>query len=161
MPALVPNSSDVYLCSNSSTFRASSTWQHNSKKFGALNALNNETEDAWKSDASKDSDPCQYYEIHFKRKVTIDQLRIQFQGGFVGMDCIVYHKTCENGEWEEFDELFMDTVESNEMQIFTVEHGPNQTPVQSCEAIRIEFGKSSDFYGRLVIYSLEVWGSEE
>ena len=77
------------------------------------------------------------------------------------MDCIVYQKTGENGEWEEFDELFMDTIESNEMQIFTVEHGPKKSPVQSCEAIRIEFGKSSDFYGRLVIYSLEVWGSEE
>ena len=139
--------------------RASSTWQHNTKKFGPQNALDNETEEAWKSAASEE-EPLQYYEVHFKRKVHIEELRVQFQGGFVGMECIVYKKNSDNDEWEEFEELYLDTIESNEVQTFGVELAPGQDAVDSCEAIRIEFGKSSDFYGRIVIYTLEVWGTE-
>ena len=77
------------------------------------------------------------------------------------MDCIVFRRSTEEDDWEEFDELFMDTKESNEVQTFVVELGPDQTTVKPCDAIRIEFEKSSDFYGRIVIYSLEIWGKEE
>lgn len=140
--------------------RASSTWQQNSKKFGPLNALNNETEEAWKSGASEYSDPLQYFEIHFKRNVSVHELGVQFQGGFVGMDCIVFRRSTEDDDWEEFDQLFMETKESNEVQIFVVELDPDQTAAEPCDATRIEFEKSSDFYGRIVIYSLEIWGKE-
>jgi hypothetical protein len=70
------------------------------------------------------------------------------------------NKDSEDGQWEEFDELYMETIESNEVQTFDLELGPGQTAVEPCDAIRIEFGKSSDFYGRIVIYALEVWGTE-
>ena len=54
----------------------------------------------------------------------------------------------------------METKESNEVQIFVVELDPDQTAAEPCDATRIEFEKSSDFYGRIVIYSLEIWGKE-
>ena len=89
------------------------------------------------------------------------------------MDCIVYKKkrrTTEGAggeqnyddeeEWEEFDELFIDPIDSSEIQSFTIERDANETNDESCTALRIEFGKSTDFYGRIVIYSLEVWGEE-
>jgi len=88
------------------------------------------------------------------------------------MECIVYRKKAlrdpvpdnnlskEHHEWEEFEELFMDTSDSNEVQTFCVECDPNQPNHELCDAIRIEFGKGTDFYGRIVIYSLEVWGLE-
>lgn len=76
------------------------------------------------------------------------------------MECMVYKKNSESDEWEEFEELYLETVESNEIQTFDVELAPGQTTVDPCEAIRIEFDKSSDFYGRIVIYTLEVWGTE-
>ena len=86
------------------------------------------------------------------------------------MDCIVHRKASGesageqsnvNNEWEEFDELYLDPVDSNEVQTFAVEteSDGNETP-QPCTALRIEFGRSTDFYGRIVIYSLEVWGEE-
>ena len=142
-------------------FRASSTWQLNTKKFGPLNALDNKTEDAWKSAASENNNPLQYYEVHFKRDVKVHEIKVQFQGGFVGMDCIVFQKSSDNDDWEEFEELYMETIESNEVQCFGVEFSPDQSDVEPCRSIRIEFGKSSDFYGRIVIYSLEIWGIEE
>ena len=67
----------------------------------------------------------------------------------------------DNDDWEEFEELYMETIESNEVQCFGVEFSPDQSDVEPCRSIRIEFGKSSDFYGRIVIYSLEIWGIEE
>ncbi len=87
------------------------------------------------------------------------------------MDCIVYKKkqqtindgtveennNNDEGEWEEFEELFLDPVDSNDVQTFPAEIESNET-IQPCTALRIEFGRSTDFYGRIVIYSLEVWG---
>ena len=82
------------------------------------------------------------------------------------MDCIAYKKrhhqnndnsstNDNNDEWEEFEELFLDPIESNDVQVFSsdVDMIANEES-DSCTALRIEFGKSSDFYGRIVIYSL-------
>lgn len=88
------------------------------------------------------------------------------------MDCIAYKKrhhqnndnssiNDNNDEWKEFEELFLDPIESNDVQVFSsdVDMIANEES-DSCTALRIEFGKSSDFYGRIVIYSLEIWGLE-
>lgn len=91
------------------------------------------------------------------------------------MDCIAYQKKQQisdgeeqsndddNGEWEELDELFVDPVDSNEIQTFAAEREESESSNEAneyCTALRIEFGRSSDFYGRIVVYSLEVWGVE-
>ena len=77
------------------------------------------------------------------------------------MACIVYRKNNNSDEeWEEFEELYLETIDSNEVQSFSVEVETDQSAAESCESIRIEFGKSTDFYGRIVIYLLEIWGSE-
>lgn len=138
--------------------RASSTWKHDTRKFGPLNALNNNTEDAWKSAQSEESDPLAYFEIDFHRPVQVSELRLQFQGGFVGMDCIVYQKNDETTDWEECEDLFIDPIDSNEVQTF--ESDADDAMSGKCSSLRIEFGRSTDFYGRIVIYSLEVWGAE-
>ncbi len=69
------------------------------------------------------------------------------------------HNICNNdgGEWEEFEDLFIDPVESSEVQVFSAEEGDS---AEYCSALRIEFERSTDFYGRIVIYSFEVWGYE-
>jgi len=75
------------------------------------------------------------------------------------MDCIVYQKSGdETTEWEECEDLFIDPIDSNEVQTFESE-ADDATSVK-CSSLRIEFGRSTDFYGRIVIYSLEVWGTE-
>ena len=117
-----------------------------------------------------------FYEIYFHRPVLLHKLRVQFQGGFVGMDCIVYQKKGQtsierindqnndngsDGDWEEFDALFVDPIDSNEIQTFFVDIQTDSNQIMKpCTALRIDFGRSTDFYGRIVIYSLEVWGVE-
>ena len=122
-----------------------------------MNALNNNTDDAWKSAQSEESDPLAFFEIDFNRPVNVNELRIQFQGGFVGMECIVYQRNEDaTAGWEECEDLFIDPIDSNEVQQFDSE----ADDALKCSALRIEFGRSTDFYGRIVIYSLEVWGRE-
>jgi hypothetical protein len=153
-------------------FRASSTWKHDTRRFGPQNALDSQSDDAWKSAPSEESDPLAYYEVYFHRSVLVREMRVQFQGGFVGMDCMVYKKiqqqppkidekhdetnNNDEEEWEELDELFLDPKDSTDIQTFC----SDELTVDPCTALRIEFGKSTDFYGRIVIYSLEVWGLE-
>ncbi len=154
-------------------FRASSIWQHDTRKFGPQHALDSQSMNAWNSAPSNESNPLAYYEIHFQRPVSVREVRVQFQGGFVGMDCTAYTKKLrdnlednrnsnnDDDQWEESEELFLDTKESNDVQIFhadvdVISHGE----IDPCTALRIEFGKSTDFYGRIVIYSLEIWGLE-
>lgn len=153
-------------------FSASSTWQQDTRKFGPQHALDSQSMDAWKSAPSNESNPLAYYEIYFQRPVTsVREIRLQFQGGFVGMDCTVYkkklqsnhsaNKSCNGCDWEELEEIFVDPVESNDIQIFQAEVDTvSSDDFDPCTALRIEFRKSSDFYGRIVIYSLEVWGLE-
>jgi len=68
-------------------------------------------------------------------------------------------------EWEEFDELFVEPQDIIEIQTFPVDEMESDEDDEinangTCTALRIEFGKSTDFYGRIVIYSLEIWGTE-
>ncbi|KAL7469944.1 hypothetical protein ACHAXS_010181, partial [Conticribra weissflogii] len=142
--------------------RASSTWKHDTRKFGPLNALDKKSDAAWKSAPSEESNPLAYYEIYFQQPVNVREVRIQFQGGFVGTECTVFKKNHnignnDGGEWEEFEDLFIDPVESSEVQVFSAEEGDS---AEYCSALRIEFERSTDFYGRIVIYSFEVWGYE-
>jgi len=148
------------------THRASSIWKHDNRKFGPQNALDISSDAAWKSAPSGESDPLAYYEIYFNRPVIVHKMNIQFQGGFVGMDCIVHKKkhntdtTTDNNneeDWEEFEELYLDTTDTTDVQTFPVD---DDTTEQPCTALRIDFGRSNDFYGRIIIYSLEVWGLE-
>jgi len=88
------------------------------------------------------------------------------------MDCVVFCKESlpaessgeqdSDVEWEEFDQLFLEPKDSSDIQIFPVKTdlGIDDEINTPCSALRIEFGRSGDFYGRIVIYSLEVWGVE-
>jgi len=85
------------------------------------------------------------------------------------MDCTVYRKKQQHAEgngddgeeWEEFDELYVDPVDSNDIQNFPAELDSDSIETREpCTSLRIEFERSTDFYGRIVIYSFEVWGAE-
>jgi hypothetical protein len=177
--------------SSTTTAKASSTWQHNIRKFGPQNALDTTSDDAWKSGPSENnnneggnnsssSNAAQYYEIYFHRYVQVYEIRVQFQGGFVGLDCVVYKQQDNNSDndnndddnnnnlkWEEMEELYMDPIDTTDVQSFysdmeedNVSTSSSSPTNQAVTAIRIEFGKSTDFYGRIVLYSIEVWGME-
>jgi hypothetical protein len=75
---------------------------------------------------------------------TIKQIVIQFQGGFVGQDCFV-----EAGDPLELVENFY-PEDINNPQTFTL-----SKPI-CAKHVKLVFPKSSDFFGRIIIYSLEL-----
>jgi hypothetical protein len=98
----------------------------------------------WNSDTGE----AQSFTIDFFRKIQIHALKLQFQAGFVGEICQVEAKL--DDEWQVIDELQPEDV--LEVQSF-----PLST---CCETLKLTFTDFTDFYGRVTIYRLEVWGDE-
>ncbi|KAG7384488.1 Nuclear receptor 2C2-associated protein [Phytophthora pseudosyringae] len=132
------------------TCRASSTLDRNKHLYGAANMLSTDLSSCWNSAQGSP----QKVQVVFHRVVDISTLCIMFQGGFVGQDVQVHAKKKAegSGQWEEVD-VDVDPEDSNDLQAFPCK-------LQQVEAIALTFRRSSDFYGRVVIYRLEVRGAE-
>lgn len=76
----------------------------------------------------------------------------QFQGGFVGQECVFqfYEEQPKNKEPPkiELNDFYPEDINSN--QIYSM-----ASPVKT-KFIRILFRKSTDFFGRIIIYKLKV-----
>ena len=127
-----------------------------------MNALDTANETScWNSDAvPSGSDEPITYTIHFGRAVQIEELRIQFQGGFVAEECTAHVSTDSGGvtAWKELENAHIEPEDVNEMQTFDLTGAPSDD--RKGTSLRLDFEASSDFYGRITIYKLEVWGSE-
>lgn len=145
------------------TARASSVLNKNSKLYGPMNVLDTADETScWNSDAvpsgRSDDEPITFT-IHFGpgRLVRVDEIRIQFQGGFVAEECTVHIRKEGDGEgdWVELEEP-IEPEDVNDVQTFGIADDD-----RTCNVLKLSFVGSSDFYGRVTIYKLGVWGSEE
>eukprot|EP00112_Aurelia_sp_Birch-Aquarium-sp1_P012736 Seg2682.2 transcript_id=Seg2682.2/GoldUCD/mRNA.D3Y31 product="Nuclear receptor 2C2-associated protein" protein_id=Seg2682.2/GoldUCD/D3Y31 len=83
--------------------------------------------------------------------VMISKLQIQFQGGFAGKDCNIELKTAENDEIVKC-EFYPEDI--NQMQIFPI------TPQIPVKSFKINFYGSTDFFGRIIIYQLQIFGKD-
>lgn len=78
----------------------------------------------------------------------ISSFKIQFQGGFVGQDCSVL---IQNESEEPIIEPFY-PEDINSEQTFNL-----LKTVESVSKIKFIFNKSTDFFGRIVVYNLELF----
>ena len=130
-----------------------------------MNALDSNNESScWNSDGDVDGNTAISFIVSFHRSVIVNEIRIQFQGGFVAEECALFlsHPSTPGKsssiQWKELDETLMEPEDSNEMQYFDLtEESEND---RQCDSLKIEFKSSTDFYGRVTIYKLEVWGDE-
>ena len=76
----------------------------------------------------------------------IEAILIQFQGGFVGRDCVLEAKQ-ENGS-QVAENFYPEDI--NSLQTFKLKE-----PL-STKCLRIVFNESSDFFGRIIIYKLDI-----
>lgn len=87
---------------------------------------------------------------------------MQFQGGFVAEDCQLYAtKVNSDGKvnWQEIEDADIEPENVNEMQIFDLEECEKKNDLE-CDAIKLVFSESTDFYGRVILYKIEVHGEE-
>lgn len=89
----------------------------------------------------------QFITLDFESPVEFKAVKIQFQGGFAGKDCSMI---VTKATGEEIKEPFY-PEDVNKTQTFALKE--RETNVKS---VRLAFDSSFDFFGRIVIYSLEV-----
>ncbi|KAJ1950810.1 Nuclear receptor 2C2-associated protein [Linderina pennispora] len=126
--------------------KVSSVLNRDAKSFGKAHLFDASLETCWNSDQGSP----QYILVEFAQPVKIDSVLIQFQGGFVGkdielIDAIKAAKICS---------LYAD--DNNKLQSFDV---TQEEAAIGRSRIKILFNQSTDFYGRIVIYSLDFVGS--
>ncbi|XP_064620850.1 nuclear receptor 2C2-associated protein-like [Lineus longissimus] len=129
-----------------SSTRVSSVLNRDVKQFGKKYLFDGDDETCWNSDQGSP----QWIQVEFKVPVIIQELHLQFQGGFAGKDCII--EGAQSGEeLTKLADFYPEDV--NKTQIFSVE---KETSVS---LLRITFNNSTDFFGRITVYKLDIVGS--
>jgi len=130
--------------------RVSSVLNRDTKQYGKKFLFDGEEDTCWNSDQGTP----QWVDISFNSPVLLDEIRIKFQGGFAGQECYIEGtggKADVDGS-RRLAEFYPEDI--NSLQVFKTKC---ETPVNS---LRIVFGASTDFFGRITVYQLEVYGSK-
>lgn len=136
-------------------YKVSSVLNKNTKQFGKSFIFDGDEETCWNSDQGEE----QWVMIKFDEAVTIkkdDQLtlHVQFQGGFSCRNCTVTFTTDE-GDKVVTSKCF--PKDSNSKQTFTLKFS-EKTEMSSFNAsmIKVTFSDPTDFFGRMIVYSLDL-----
>jgi hypothetical protein len=121
--------------------KVSSVLNKDTKQYGKQFLTDNSLETCWNS-AQKSP---QFIHIEFPQPVVTKQVELMFQGGFAGKDCEFW---IQNSEKELTKCADFYPQDNNRMQFFPLQ-------VETC-ALRIVFRTSTDFYGRITVYHLNV-----
>lgn len=132
------------------TCRVSSVLDRNKTLYGAHHMLSMDKTTCWNS---AQGSPQQIL-LQFNRTVTIHCVEMMFQGGFVGQDIQIQVRSSGCNEWKLLSDVDIEPNDSNELQQFSCTI-PHITALQLC------FQRSTDFYGRVILYRLDVQGVEE
>ncbi|CAB9504435.1 receptor 2C2-associated protein [Seminavis robusta] len=141
--------------------KASSVQHRNMKEYGPMNALKSEdVSSCWYSDGNSSNDDPQWYLIQFGRPIQPTQLKLQFQAGFAAETCHIQIQQQSSSpttkDWESWQEVEPDDVHDVQSFPLTKEDAKESTT----KAIKLVFGDFTDFYGRIMIYRIEIWGVE-
>jgi len=144
--------------------RASSVQQNNTKVYGPAKAIDCENPlTSWNSEGSRNGKKESFLVVDFSgggkhpdRTVKIEEVCVQFQAGFAAEEMIVYiqRKNSVSDQWSKVDELEAD--DDHELQSFRL----SAVADDAATAVKIVFDETTDFYGRVIIYQLQVWGRE-
>lgn len=91
--------------------------------------------------------------LNFGRLVEPVELKIQFQAGFVGEILNVYW--FDGVSWKPLSEE--EVEDDHNLQSFFLTESCGRVKTKS---LKFEFDECTDFYGRVIVYQLQVWGVE-
>ncbi|XP_061171989.1 nuclear receptor 2C2-associated protein-like [Saccostrea echinata] len=133
------------LTSKDTSLRVSSVLNRAIKTYGPRHMVDGEEDTCWNSDQGSP----QWIELTLNSLSNVEEIQIQFQGGFAGKDCCI-QMTDENNDKHTVMKFFPEDV--NSIQSFKLPR------VTSLKKFRIIFNNSTDFFGRITIYQLKVLG---
>jgi len=123
------------------------------KATGKRNLLDANSETCW---TSREGVP-QHVVLTFAHQVRLRRISLTFQGGFVGTRCSIFTMSegMPNEEeavaWQLLTTIYPDDV--NRKQVFAL---PEPSPWML--QLKLSFEESSDFFGRIIIYELDMDG---
>ncbi|KAF9360747.1 Nuclear receptor 2C2-associated protein [Mortierella sp. AD094] len=118
--------------------KVSSVLNRETTLYGKQFLTDDSEETCWNSEAGTP----QFIVVDFGRKVQVEAVQFMFQGGFVG-------KTCQLLAW---------TDDSEFVEIMNFPVAENQR--QATSRVKIIFESSTDFFGRITVYKLDILGHD-
>ncbi|XP_016340674.1 nuclear receptor 2C2-associated protein-like isoform X2 [Sinocyclocheilus anshuiensis] len=104
-------------------------------------------ETCWNSDQGES----QWVVLEFPQPVKVSELRLQFQGGFSGKSC----KLQGSAKEEDLKHIVDFYPEDNNcLQSFPIQDAP------LVQRLKIVFENSADFFGRIIVYTLDILGEK-
>ncbi|KAM9831835.1 nuclear receptor 2C2-associated protein [Neosynchiropus ocellatus] len=149
--------------------RVSSVLNRDVKQFGKKFMFDSNEETCWNSDQGE----CQWVALEFPHPVRVSRLNVQFQGGFSAKACrlegkptrkenlLMCHLTIvcpfspgslKTEDTKDIHQFYPE--DNNSLQIFPIQEAP---PV---DKVKIMFENSADFFGRIIVYSLDLLGEK-
>ena len=139
-----------YLLTSSQTKCKASSVLNRSALYAAKNMFDGSLDTCWNSDKGLP----QTIAINFEHLVSLSSISFMFQGGFVGVSGLVEASVNPLDQYILLTTLDNNIENSNELQVLPL------PPSANFQYLRITFTSSTDFYGRITIYKLEVYGQE-
>ena len=93
----------------------------------------------------------QFVWFTFETPVIVETVKIMFQGGFVGLGCECYGGSGKT-EFEKLGDFYPEDM--NAEQVFRV--GLRK----AVDRFQLVFNKSTDFFGRVTIYKVDILGTK-
>ncbi|XP_029003988.1 nuclear receptor 2C2-associated protein [Betta splendens] len=134
------------VCSETQS-RVSSVLNRDAKQYGKKYLFDGNEETCWNSDQGE----YQWVYLDFPQPVKVSELKVQFQGGFSAKTCRL--EGCpKTGDLKVIGHFYPE--DNNSLQSFPIQEAP------SVDKVKIIFENSADFFGRIVVYSLDILGEK-
>ncbi|XP_053740738.1 nuclear receptor 2C2-associated protein [Synchiropus splendidus] len=127
--------------------RVSSVLNRDVKQFGKKFMFDSNEETCWNSDQGE----CQWVALDFPHPVRVSRLNVQFQGGFSAKACRL-EGSLRGEDTKEIHQFYPE--DNNSLQSFPIQEAP------SVDKVKIMFENSADFFGRIIVYSLDLLGEK-
>ncbi|KAI0652522.1 galactose-binding like protein [Trametes meyenii] len=103
----------------------------------------------------------QYIQLSFASPVQLKRVELTFQGGFVGTRCSVevlpWTDGGEKSAWHVFTQIYPEDVNRKQSFDLNTNSGTEFTE-HRIDSMKLVFEESSDFFGRITVYDLQVLG---
>jgi hypothetical protein len=130
-----------------------------------MNVLDSENAlTCWNSEGNPRGKTSSFLVVDFDRTVEPVELKLQFQAGFVAEELTIFKSTSpastdsKEERWSKVDDY--EVEDDHEVQSFFLNNNSKTSTKQATTALKLVFDQCTDFYGRITIYQLQVWGNE-
>ncbi|XP_039908782.1 nuclear receptor 2C2-associated protein [Simochromis diagramma] len=134
------------LCSETQS-RVSSVLNRDVKQYGKKYMFDCNEETCWNSDQGE----CQWVSLEFPNSVRVSELKVQFQGGFSAKTCRL-EGCLKDKDFTVLSHFYPE--DNNSLQSFPIQEA------SVVDKVKIMFENSADFFGRVIVYSLDVLGEK-